>query len=53
MTWGALPNKRLKLAGPASEEMSVCAPAIRSRRVGRLRPPAFARQLKRDPLGSD
>jgi len=45
------PNKRLKLTGPASEEASVCAPTSSYLRAGRLRPPAFAPQLKRDPLG--
>src|SRR6266516_4528649 len=47
----ALPNKRLKLAGPALRGTNVCAPASSYRRAGRLRPPALAPQLKRDPLG--
>src|SRR5438034_557336 len=37
--------------GRHSKEADVCAPASRYRRAGRLRPPAFAPQLKRDPLG--
>ena len=37
--------------GRLSEEARVCAPASPHRRAGRLRPPAFAPQLKRDPLG--
>src|SRR5437762_10367758 len=37
--------------GRLSEEARVCAPASSYRRAGRLRPPAFAPQLKRDPLG--
>src|SRR5438094_3230918 len=32
--------------------MCVCAPTSSYRRAGRLRPPAFAPQLKRGPLGS-
>src|SRR6266699_3913952 len=48
----ALPNKRLKLAGPALRGTNVCALASSYRRAGRLRPPALAPQLKRDPLGS-
>src|SRR5207245_284519 len=31
---------------------SVCSPTSSYRRAGRLRPPALAPQLKRDPLGS-
>src|SRR5437762_4083659 len=56
-TRGRPPNKRLKLPGPTfrgsvrSEEAYVCAPANRYRKAGRLRPPALAPQLKRDPLG--
>ena len=46
------PNERLKLPGPAFKgSVSVCAPAGSYRRAGRLRPPALAPQLKRDPLG--
>ena len=48
----ALPNKRLKLTGPPSAEADACAPAGTYRNTGRLRPPALAPQLKRDPLGS-
>src|SRR5437762_6158154 len=57
-TRGRPPNKRLKLPGPTfrgsvrSEEAYVCAPASSYRRAGRLRPPALAPQLKRDPLGA-
>ncbi len=47
-----LPNKRLKLPGRLSNEEYVCAPANSYRRARRLRPPALAPQLKRDPLGS-
>ena len=46
-----LPNKRLKLPGRLSNEEYVCAPANSYRRARRLRPPALAPQLKRDPLG--
>src|SRR2546429_362383 len=38
--------------GGLSVEARVCAPASRSRRAERLRPPVLAPQLKRDPLGS-
>jgi len=61
--WGTLsasmvlahPGRRLTSAwtwrGPLSEKACVCAPTSSYRRVGRLRPPALAPQLKRDPLG--
>ena len=47
----APPNKRLKLPGWLSKEAFGCAPTNSYRRPGRLRPPALAPQLKRDPLG--
>src|SRR6266550_1371028 len=45
------PNRRLKLTGRLSEQAFVCAPASWCRKARRLRPPALAPQLKRDPLG--
>src|SRR6266566_2644282 len=49
----SVPNKRLKLPGRLSEEACVWAPASPYRNTGRLRPPALAPQLKREPLGRD
>jgi len=46
------PNKRLKLAGPAFRGgVRLCTNDLVPQ-GGRLRRPAFAPQLKRDPLGS-
>src|SRR6266566_7801951 len=45
------PNRRLKLTGRLSEQAFGCAPASWCRKARRLRPIAFAPQLKRDPLG--
>ena len=46
-----LPNRRLKLPGPTFRG-SVGLPASQQiPQVGRLRPPPFAPQLRRDPLG--
>src|SRR5216117_323478 len=47
-----LPNRRLKLTGPASKGIvRLCAGGPDDPGHGSLRPSAFAPQLKRDPLG--
>ena len=47
----ALPNKRLKLPGPAFRGSLRLCTSVQIPQHGRLRPPALAPQLKRDPLG--
>ena len=48
----ALPNKRLKLPGPAFRASLRLCTSVQIPQHGRLRPPALAPQLKRDPSGA-
>jgi hypothetical protein len=52
MSWGALPNKRLKLTAPSFGKNCVCAAVCFVVAQLSPRPPVFAPQLKRDPLGA-